>query len=224
MSPLFKHHFLLIGFFGALFTYLFLAYPFLQGTFTEESRFIERLTVIAYFLSFAVAWIAVKKTTQRVVRHHGIFISVISLVWFLEETSFGHSFFYDYQRPRFYNIKVDALHDVVEVGLRMLSENAKGFEATFLYSFVLALTAVGLLFAWQNAGALWRFFTSTPGIFIIIGSVWLVLASVVDIYAPRGYPVLIFAEELLELFTAVAVVYAAWALFQKHFTIQEKKP
>jgi len=213
---------IIIGLCSAVFTPLFVHFPFLQDTFTDESLFLETTTMLLYVIGVVIAGVVVKHATSKITRRHGFFVGAASLFWFLEETSFGRDFFYRYDRPEFYGMKLDSVHDLVELGVRMAKDNTKDFESIFFFAMVGAVIAVLLFFAWQNRDKLITFCKTPSAVFIIIGLVALIVAGAIDVAVERDQEFLIYLEELFEFYAAVAMVFAAWILLKDNFTLAEK--
>jgi hypothetical protein len=209
-----------------LFAPLYLLFPFLEGAFTNEGMFMEMLAVFLYAYCTLKAGEISLIAKKMYVRGVGILLALFSLLWLLEETSFGHNIVYRYDRPILYGTKVDTIHDLLRVLEYLITT-----EPTSLIT-ILSLGFIGVVFAgiiWlivKNKAVSRKFFTSSSAFFLITSIVLLLFAGVIDLdplKINKGARFFVFCEEYLELAAAIAMVFSVRVFHKEHFDVIEKK-
>ncbi|MGH7856265.1 MAG: hypothetical protein ACREQY_02975, partial [Candidatus Binatia bacterium] len=114
---------------------LYFAVPSLQPEFVHENRFLENLTA-ALYLSAALSGLVLLLDSCRA----RVLLTVViafGLLGFLDETSYGADLRL-YQVSRVGGVRIDALHDFVELGIRTLHARGAGVSPGDLRSLLLA--------------------------------------------------------------------------------------
>jgi len=209
-----------------LFTPLYLLYPHLEAAFIHEGMFMEILAVFLYTYCILKTGKIILITKNAYTRGVSILLFAFSLLWLLEETSFGRNIIYRYNRPEIYGTKVDALHDFLHILEHLLMT-----QPTSLVT-ILSLSCIGIIVAlivWlgmKNKIASHTFLTSSSALFLIITIILLLTAGLIDLdllEKNKSTHLLVFCEELLELAAAIAMVFAVRIFYKENFDVIEKK-
>lgn len=197
----------------SIFIALYLLFPNIRYLLFFEDQLIESIAamlllgvclsgmvVMASFWSIAI---------QRIIA--GIFV-LASLVGFLDEVSYGQRFFgfptwYVYGKP------VDGVHDILDISRVMPASDQMWF---FLLMAVMALIVSVIL--WKTY-AYWSHMVSfmrtrdgkLMGLFLLISLVCVILSTTIDYLRLQSgwFP---FAEELLEMNVALALLFALFSV------------
>jgi hypothetical protein len=194
-----------------------------RSYFVREDSLIENLTAGLYFCAFASALILL---TNRRIRNRKsctwlTALSALGLVGFLDEISFGERLF-NFDMPVVRETKLDAVHDVVELGLSLtigLETDQKQLVMLFLLS-GLALSLVAIL---KYVKRFWksvitdRYFPLylVGFIFVLLGCAALMLDT--GRFPFRGFNAV---EECLELNAALTLLTACFMIYK----LETQKP
>lgn len=222
----FIQYVLTVAIIAIIFTPLYLLFPFLEAAFTNEGMFMEMLAVFLYAYCILKAGEISLLTKKVYTRGIGIFLSLFSLLWLLEETSFGHNIIYRYDRPILYGTKVDTIHDLLRVLEHLLLT-----QPTSLVT-IITLGCIGL----AAAAIVWicvkyktitkKFLSSSSALFLIITIALLVVGGLIDLdplKINKGARFFVFCEEFLELAAAISMVFAVRVFYKEHFKVTEKE-
>ena len=195
----------------------------LRLTFTGEGFIFELATVVIYIFALITCIGVYRRTKDRVTRFMAMLIGGISLMWTLEETSFGRDIVYRYDRWELYGIKLDSVHDLLNVLKSMLEVDPT--KGTTLLTFGI-LGLIGLIvLGWclKNIATVKSLMENTSFFFVVVSTVLLVVAGIVDLeIIGDNQTIFVLAEEMMEFSAAVAISFAAYALFHDNFTIAKK--
>ncbi|MEF3691978.1 MAG: hypothetical protein V3574_02910 [Candidatus Moraniibacteriota bacterium] len=186
----------------------------------------EMLAVFLYAYCFLKSGEIALITKKIYTRSIGFMLSAFSLLWLLEETSYGHNIVYRYDRPILYGTKIDTLHDLLRVLKHLIITQPTSFIT------ILSISLIGIVIAsiiWlilKNKKTATRFFTSSSALFLIITIVLLIIAGLIDLdplKINKGFSFFVFCEEYLEFAAAIAMVFSVRSFFKDHFDVIEKK-
>lgn len=223
MSPHVRHYIWFCVVFGLISGTLFIiTFPKLKPAFTDENKFLELLTAGLYIFTILIVLEVRKYVKNALARFSAALIGIYSFFWFLEESSYSRDLIYHFNRPTFYRVEVDSAHDFVSVFLRMVKKDT--FEPATLGVYVFLALVIGAIVWWvyKNRVRLKQIAQTDVGVLFGFSLVAITLAAFLDLDLFGNKSTLIFLEELLEMYAALAVLYAARALRMKHLKIQEK--
>ncbi|MEN8252018.1 MAG: hypothetical protein ABFQ53_00340 [Patescibacteria group bacterium] len=209
-----------------LFTPLYLFYPHLEAAFTNEGMFMEALAVFLYayctLKAGKIAFIANNAYTRGV----GVLLFAFSLLWLLEETSFGHNIIYRYDRPEIYGTKVDTVHDLLHVLKHLITTQPTSLVTILSLVCIITIIASIVWLSMKNKATSYKFLASSSALFLIITITLLLIAGLIDLdlfEKNTGARFFVFCEELLELAAAISMVFAVRIFYKERFDVIEKK-
>lgn len=188
-----------------------------RGYFIREDSLIENLTAAFYFCAFASALFLLtnRSIRNRKGRNWLTALSALGLVGFLDEISFGERLF-DFDMPVTHGTKIDAVHDVLELGLslpvRLESDQKQIILLLLLTGLVLSLVAI------LKYGKRFLKFVITDRycpiylvalIFVLLGCSALILDT--GRFPFRGFNAV---EECLELNAALALLASCFIIYK----------
>lgn len=180
----------------------------------DENQLVENLTAIFFFTTFLLAIIFALKL-RRISKQRGLWaISIISLVGFLDEISFGEMLF-DLSMPTLAGVKIDAVHDVVELAYMNIQTVPKSLIALVCYLFLLALwlTTRQLNRKWEAPAHKFVRFCTNPSTFFILFFVFFISAAIlIDLHLFRSR-LLFSLEEVFEMNAAFALFFFSLYLY-----------
>ena len=119
----------------------------IRGYFTEEDSIVENLTAFLYFCTFLFALLLIRNRELRNGTSYRwlVALSALGLFGFLDEISFGERLF-NFAMPRMGDTKIDALHDVIELGFdqaqRLASDQKQLIVLLLMVGLVLSIVAL----------------------------------------------------------------------------------
>lgn len=195
----------LVTFIGITATYL--AAPSLREHFVREDDLLENLTAGLHFAAFLFAAIGASRTAPGARRRLGPAVAVLGLFAFLDEVSYGAGYFL-YRPPRLLGVRIDALHDLVEVAYA----NPQIFSS--LLEAVLGLGVVmgggGIVFSRRLRSALREFFSLPEAVFLLAFAAFGILSVATDLRLIHP-PLAALFEEIFEFEASLALFFAAGA-------------
>jgi|GEM_PF-5022104 len=220
---IFRPYWIAVGTSLLIFSSLYIAFPGLRASFTQEDRFLENLATILFFLTALLGLFFVWKVRKKAAWKIYSLIPALGLISFLEEVSFGERLF-KFKPPEVNGAEVDGIHDML--GL------AKGAFVDFLYRampqiqgnaaarlsikiagllLVVSLLAIGCLIFKRYIVHAQQFVEKYPPFkFVVFAVVFVVIASFIDIASEAETA--IFIEEICEMNAALALLYATFAI------------
>ncbi len=194
-----------------VFPLIYAGVPALRKVIVRENNVLELLT--AFFYTGACLygwWLCVEARRKGVLRQYWL-IPLLGFLGLLEEESFGHSFLY-FEVPKIWDIQVDALHDLVRVGIAWVLTWDESTQVLFSVGCVGGL----LYFLWKIYSS-WsrveRFFCEHPP-FVYVGvcGMFLFVALFLDLEWINDLPGLMLIEELFEMFASVSLLWSCFSL------------
>ena len=110
----------------AIFTLLFFLFPNLQNFLFNEDKLVEGLTVLFYLLSFLVGIVFIVRLKEKKYPRIYIAFPFLSLIGALEELSYGQNIL-KFKMPSIYGVEFDSLHDVIQLGQKIIEEHSNAF-------------------------------------------------------------------------------------------------
>ena len=194
-----------------------------RGYFISEDSLIENLTAGLYLCTFSAALLLLtngRLRNRKSCKWLGA-LSVLGLVGFLDEISFGERLF-DLKMPVVGDTKIDAVHDLVDLGLsqvdRLGSEQAQLVLFVFLSGLVLLCAAI-LKYGKSIRETIIRdrYYPLYVVALIVVLLGCSALALDTERFAFRGANAL---EECLELNVALAMLASCFMIY----TIEKREP
>lgn len=174
----------------------------------EEDHLVENISAFSYLTAFFLGiWILTNYSSWRKLTW---LVTIIGLIGFLDELSFGTRFF-EFTEPELLNKNINAVHDFITIGYVFL-ENIIGFYGILSLVVAFVIGSI-LLYMYQQKYRLENFIgdpTKPPGLFLVMFFLFVLLAQVADLkdfIAP-----LVIIEELFELFGGVALCFYSLSL------------
>jgi len=188
----------------------------------KEDRIIEILTAFAYLAGSIIAFRKVKKLRSSGLPAFYWLIPVAGIMGFLEETSFGRTFYKYYDRVEIHGKKIDALHDFVIVGLNIMRENMPD-KVVLLIAAAVFIASLIIVFIFRKQ--ILDFVKIHPSFgFILIGGCFIMTAAVIDLeifgITNYGFPALV--EEIFEFNASIAILFSALSILGKNPDIKEQ--
>lgn len=174
----------------------------------REDSLVENLSALAFLAAFVVGAVLLFRNGRRVPLL--VAVTVLGLLGFLDELSFGERRF-AFTMPSVGGVKLDAVHDLVELGYRAILNLAQAFPVPVVVlaaAFTLALGALAARYRHVLVAALvgsrdrqaWMF----AGMFAaLLAAAIIIDLEIVDLGA------LYYVEELCELTAAIALLFCA---------------
>jgi hypothetical protein len=186
----------------------------------DEDQLVENLTAFFFFSAFVLAFVFFLKL-WRIRRHAGLAaVSVVALVGFLDEISFGERLF-DLSMPVVGGVKFDAVHDVIEIAREnILFTPGLPIAAAILAALLVLWTSVKRLRkGWRNAaGTSLRLVTSPSTYFVLMFLFFLSAAILIDmdiVPTSHWYRRLLFSlEEVFEMNAAFDLFFFCFYLYE----------
>lgn len=199
--------------FGSLITAFSIYYWVPEYTYfiIEEDHLVENISAFSYLSAFFLGiWILTNYSSWRKLTW---LVTIIGLIGFLDELSFGTRFF-EFTEPELLDKNINAVHDIITIGY-LFFENIIGFTGILIL--VLASLAGSILFyVKQQKYRIEEFIgdpTSPPGLFPVMFFLFVLLAQIADLkdfIAP-----LVIIEELFELFGGISLCFYSVSLAKK---------
>ena len=205
--------------FLSLIIYFF--FPNLYNLVIRENQLVENITTLTYLITFLLG---LKYTTKKINAYRGLSttVTIISLIAFLEEISYGAVFskfrsFFNIQLITVYDKKIDSFHDILDlakIGIsRTLTENPEFIGFLVLLGILLIVLLVNLFLKIKKR--LFKALKKFEIFWISIASItFLTLSILVDLYivpssdAPYFEDFIwgLFVEELFEMFVSFGLL------------------
>lgn len=190
--------------------FIFKFFPKLRRHIILEDCLLENLSALLFLLSFVIGVYAL--IFRRKIPHRKFLISVtiLSLVGFLDELSFGERIF-DIKMPIIRGVKIDAVHDFLFLGYQLVGQ--KSIVLAIMILLPILLLAIGLILFGKKKVRLKElsyFFRNRPHItFIVIFGILLIISQTLDLHIVKWKLQYWFVvEEVFELNAALALVFA----------------
>lgn len=208
-----------------LFTPLYIFFPFLEAAFIHEGMFMEMLAVFIYAYCTVKAGKITLIAKNTYTRGVALLLSAFSLLWLLEETSFGHNIIYRYNRPEIYGTKIDTFHDLLHVLEHLITTQPTSITTIASLACIGTIIAVVIWLCMKNKSVSYKFFNSSSALFLILTIILLLTAGLIDLdplEKNKGIRFFVFCEEFLELSAAISMLFAVQIFFREHFKVIEK--
>jgi hypothetical protein len=181
--------------------------PEWRNQFADEDSLIEWCTAVFYLGGFLLGMHAVSRSRAgRRVRLLLLAVPMLCLLGLLEELSYGERLF-GFQAPEIYGTKFDALHDI-----GLLVSNVFGGAALLATALGSAGIAFWLLRRVDLQRRAFELLKAHPALRFVLAALILgLLAQVIDLGFASSRLV-IAAEESLEMYGALAMLFAAIAI------------
>lgn len=186
----------------------------------EEDHLVENISAFSYLTAFFLGlWILTSFSSWRKLSW---LVTIIGLIGFLDELSFGTRFL-EFTEPELFDKNINAVHDIITIGY-LFFEEIIGFSGIF----ILVLTSVGAFFLFyikQQKYRIEKFIgdpTSPPGLFLVLFFLFVLVAQIADLkdfIAP-----LMIVEELFELFGGIALGFYSISLAKMFETDEVTEP
>ncbi|MBX2991831.1 MAG: hypothetical protein KF749_11785 [Bacteroidetes bacterium] len=171
-----------------------------------EDGVLESLSALLYLAALVAALYVAFKVKSRRVRVINILVLAVGFLGFTSEISFGERWF-NLTMPVVRGVKIDAVHDFVDLGYQILRDKLPGFVLLLLVA-AAALTFVAVV---------WRFRSSIAEILreredaslVAWACVVILMAVVIDLDIIQNM-FLFLLEELFELAGGIAVATAGF--------------
>lgn len=187
---------------------LFAVLPAFRNYLFREDGLIENLTAAIFLSAFYVSMYFIVRKGKRQLSL--VLISLVGLVGFLDEVSFGERHF-NLTMPRYDGVKFDAVHDGLFWGyLKLAGLIAAHPDASLLvFSVILAAVLTGAVMARERlvdlVGTIRR---EQKRMMVVIFFLLLGTAMLVDLdFIENDY--LYYMEEMFEMFAGVALIFCA---------------
>lgn len=202
-----------------IFSLLYIFIPGLRDSLTKEDQFMEHLTSILFLNAFLLSAFFVTKLKGKPSQALYLIIPIVSLIFFLDETSFGERIFH-FTPPVIMGVRVDALHDFIQIAYLMILSLPKSYLLLLLPIFVLAIGTIVLImllkykrylkvrYVKQLSNLLSNY---PPFNYLLVTVVFVSVAMIVDLDMINN-KFLFFLEELLEMNAGLSLVFASFAL------------
>jgi len=194
------------------FTLVYYLVPRHQKRFINEDRFLENLTAVLFFCAVALGLAFLARLRDKGKRRAYSAIPLASFLCFLDELSYGERLFRIKRLPSLRGIKIDGLHDLVYIGFMAVKEDA----TLAFYAFLSLFLALGLFLIRRHRRSISermkRLPKDYPALRFLgraISFLFLALLLDLDIVETR---LLSFAEELIEMNIALALLFGAFAM------------
>jgi hypothetical protein len=187
----------------------------------KEDRLIEILSAFAYLAGAVIAFLKVKKFVSKGLPRFYWLLPVAGIMGFLEETSFGWTFFKYYERIEVHGKKIDSLHDFVIVALNILRENLPD-NVVLLIAAAVLITAIIIVIILRKQIIDFIKVHHSFGL-ILIGGAFIMIAAVIDLelFNISKYGFATLSEEIFEFNAACAILYSALSIPGKNPEIKE---
>lgn len=202
------------------FLLLFFLLPNYRDLIIRENSLVESLTALLY-LNITVVSIFLMGKIGRPIREL-LFFSVIGLLGFLDEISFGDALF-NFSMPVFMGVEVDAIHDLTYFVLKFSKQAFLAYPG--LFAFVAGGLIALAIFWWSKKGSSVTRYCSVYTFFFLAAFLGLVGAStIIDLHILheilyRAFGIeeeLLYAlEELFEMNSAVCLIFLCISIFIK---------
>ena len=203
-----------IIFCAIVFSLVYALFPDCRPSFVEEDLFLENLTTGLFLFSLLLSVFFL--VLNRGGRWIDFAVPAASLISFLEEISYGER--YSEAIPMMVPEKdIDAFHDYFKVGYRFIKNQENDFFVFILggISIILLLLAGFFLAHYiRNQKSKNKLVAFGPLIFTLIGAIFISIAQVLDLNV-LAIPEYTYIEEMLELFTAISLFFAAISIYQR---------
>ena len=214
-----RTQFFLISIVGSFFfLMLYGFFPFLRKPLVRENNILEMLQVLLYVAAIWRGLGNLSEFPKGWIRKFHMLIPLVGVVCVLEEISYGATFLPIYKifsgrSPRVDGIKMDALHDVLELFYVWWGSVVIWGLALFLGISLVIVTSVVLLKMKKGpieaTQMVFRYFPFLE--FFVLCAMGLVVALILDLDT-QGISLISLFEELLEMVAALALFYAARAI------------
>ncbi len=195
-------------------------FPAYRTYLVAEDSLVENLTAISFLCTFLLGLIFLLRTRNMDRKGNSfkwfILLSALGLLGFLEELSFGERLF-DMSMPVLSGWKIDALHDFLYVGYRIMKRHVNMHHLIF---FVL-LSCAGMGFLAANTRyrvklrqAALALINRPPYLFLLFFLVFISVAAMIDLKIIPNRPRRLF-EELFELNAALATLFCCFSIVRE---------
>ncbi len=200
----------------AILVFVFL--PSFRKLLIRENHILEISTALLYVWACLLSVRNVRRFQHGVAKNVALGMAIVSLMSFLEEINYGIYFirnYYYFPTPKWYGQKFDALHDLLEIGLKVIQVELglSSFQVLGLVGVCMGLGMV-LLSIWVKYHflSLVGCFSRHPFIWFVV--CWFVLMAVANVHDlllrsshdPYDFGQLV--EEQLEMLAALALVFS----------------
>jgi hypothetical protein len=191
---------------------VFLWLPDYRYLLYTEDQLVENLTAGFFLISFLLSLFLFFKSKTH--QKGQILISMLGLLGFLDELSYGERLF-QFKMPQLYGVKIDAVHDIFYLGY----DKIKGQTNSALPYVLLGLgvcIATAAILVWkyrhQLKGAFSDILHEQTRILALFFAILAILSLVLDLGFMR-HSVRYVAEELFEMFAAIALLFCSLSLY-----------
>jgi hypothetical protein len=186
------------------------ALPDSRRSLSFEGGVLETASVAVYLVAFAAALLAATRRKTPSAVPFAWVVPVLAVVAIAEELSWGEDLF-GWRMPVVYGIEIEALNDLLDLAVELLAD-AGGVVALVLGSAVLG----AVLYVLGRHGSALRGAPSLvrehlPLTFVAVWTVLVPLSIAAD-KATDLSPHMIFLEEVIDLYAALALMFAGLAL------------
>lgn len=192
-----------------IFSLIYIFLPQCRPFLTEEDQYIENISAIFFLYSFLFGLFYLPGLRVKPGFKLLIFISIMGLMGFLEELSFGESRF-DLSMPVLYGVKIDAMHDFFFLGYKLIMKNVNisGSLILFLVAGGLILLLV-IMFRCRHtllnvASAVKEY---PPYLLVLFFGMLILAALIIDLEFFQNEIWYLF-EELFEMNAALALIFS----------------
>ena len=192
-------------------TLLYFLFPKLYHFLFAEDNLVEDLTVLFYLLSFLIGIYFIVRLKEK--KHRKIYIAIpfVSLIGALEELSYGQRIF-KLKMPYLYDVRIDALHDFIELGHKIIVEQGNTL-LYFLLSAIFCFISIVVFLKYR------KYFSQIPDMlrkyplfgFFLISLSFNLNAQVfdLDLVKPLFFEAL---EEVFEMNGALTMLFATFSM------------
>ncbi len=185
--------------------------PEYRGYLVKEDSLVENLSAFFYISAFFLSLLFLLKNKEH--RKMLIVVSLVGLLGFLDEISFGKRVF-GFNMPHIYGRKVDAVHDFFLLGYKLVKKLAL-FHTTYVYLLIgvgaMMAVIVALKYRYKLIGVISNSYHKQTYIFALLFASLGFVALMIDLEIVRNN-VLFTLEELFEMNAAIVLLFCCLSL------------
>ena len=186
--------------------------PNLRGLIIGEDRLLESSSAVLFLATFVIGLALALQVNEKRQRRVYFVVPLIGLLGFLEELSYGERIF-DITMPQIYDVKVDALHDLIRVGLKILESHSSIWIRALLVFLVGALIVVTIMKRRAIRSKIANTLQRYPAFrLVLLGTGLIITSLVLDLPLTGKHHSLFLLEELIEMNAALALVAASYTI------------
>ena len=190
--------------------------PDYRGYLAHEDSLVENLSAFFFLCTFFLGLLFILKGTKN--KKALIFVSVIGLLGFLDEISFGERMF-ALNMPRVHGMPIDSAHDLFTLGYRLIEELAHSYSV-LVYSLigigVILIAKLALKNKYEIAEIIKRIQNNQTYILALIFTLFIFAALIIDLDILHIKGIFII-EESLEMNAALALLFCSLSLYDQNY-------